>query len=183
MDNVKGKRKWKYRRQEDVQCWCWVCDGRSRDHRTAKEHNARPRSHNLHVMVDAPSPELMPPAVDDDVMNAITPQMQDLLVAYDQYFLETFVEAEAPLYPRPEAKEGDAHDEDAQPTVAMLVVMHLDWMSTFKNSGARNTHVQLDVGCPLAVSCIHTQCMHNICTIHAQWFVQCMHNVCTMYTQ
>jgi hypothetical protein len=135
MPKAKGKRKQKYRPRKSSPCWCFVCAGQSVDTRTLKDHNARPRSTQVTIVVDSKQalPGSLEVAEPEDPRPVITQATHALLAAYDEYFLDTFRDAGESLYSDTEERE----EGDVPPTVANMVMMHLDWMSTFHNSGDR----------------------------------------------
>jgi hypothetical protein len=139
MKNKKRKRQQAYRPRVPIPCWCFVCAGKPVDVRTVKEHNARPRSAQVAVVEHLEVPLAVPDSVEEvepneqDAIATISPDTLALLEAYDEYFLHTFPDAEAPLYT--DSEDEKSEEDDAPPTVGNMVMMHLDWMSTFHNSG------------------------------------------------
>ena len=148
MSSKKRKKKQEYRPRSSP-CWCFVCAGKTIDSRTVKDHNVRPRSTQVIITADSEAELPLEHAHEQDHEQDQRPSISQathaLLAAYDEYFLQTFKLADESLYEDTEERE----EGDVPPTVANLVMMHLDWMSTFHNSG--NTASQ--------ISCRHN--LHN----------------------
>ena len=116
-----------------VPCDCCICRGKSIDPRTALQHALRPRHTAVAIdnSANAVAPDLDLSELPDDF--AITPETHALLEAYDTYFAQTFEEADTPLYTS--SNENDEDGADPPSTVQDLILMHLEWMSTFRNTG------------------------------------------------
>jgi hypothetical protein len=130
-----GTRKRRRPSRKKIACTCYICRGTEKDPRTVSAHVLRPRytavrlnatenfiSHNL----SAPLPANF----------SITPETHALLEAYDSYFATTFEDGDTPLYSSEEHSEAGVESApEPSCTVQHLILMHLEWMSAFRNTG------------------------------------------------
>ena len=134
-DHGQGRKRSRLNRaiRTKIPCDCCICRGRLSDPRTVVKHALRPRYTAVAIdnSANPVAPDLDLSELPDDF--AITPETHALLEAYDTYFAQTFEEADTPLYTS--SNENDEADADPPSTAQDLILMHLEWMSTFRNTG------------------------------------------------